>query len=104
MESNLLQEIELIEKWITNELELLENHDYMTTKEQLITILSHLNDIKLSQMFTSATLLHQAVKEQAKQIENYVNTMNLATGFLQSRNLEGDMLQWLIDNKIITTE
>lgn len=98
----MLKSIESAEQWITTELELLENPEYMTSREHLITVLKFLDALGLSGMYSAAILSNQAVKEQSKQIEHYETVIGLATVFLQQKNLEGEMLQWLIDNKVIT--
>ena len=100
----MLNAMETAEKWVVTELELLENPNYMTSKEHLTSVLKFIDGIGLSGMYTAAILSNQAVKAQAKQIEDYETIMNLATAFLQKKNLEGDMLQWLIDNNVVSTQ
>lgn len=100
----MLKAIESAEDWITTELELLENPEYMTSKEHLITALKFINCLAISNMYGAAILGNQAVKEQGKQIDHYENIISHATVFLQKKNLEGEMLQWLRDNKVITEE
>lgn len=104
MEINILKGMESAEKWVEIELELLENPEYMTSKEHLTSVLKFIDGIGLSGMFSAAILSNQAVKAQAQQIENYENVINLATVFLQKKDLEGEMLQWLIDNNVISTQ
>ncbi|MCM0758506.1 hypothetical protein M7775_07970 [Sporomusa sphaeroides DSM 2875] len=100
----MLKTIETAEQWIATELELLENPEYMTNKEHLMAVLKILDALGLSDMYSAAILSNQAVKEQGKRIERYESVIGLATVFLQKKNLEGEMLQWLIDNKAITKE
>jgi hypothetical protein len=100
----MLKIIETTEQWIAIELELLENPEYTTSKEHLMAVLKILDALGLSGMYSAAILSNQAVKEQSKQIEHYESVIGLATVFLHQKNLEGEMLQWLIDNKAITKE